>query len=181
MADTANPHLGKLKRPTPTEPEKLFEKNYDFGADIPPLGDTPVEDILIADPELWRQEKYWDRFAKMRKEDPLHYTPDSFVGPFWSVTRYEDIMAVDIDHQRFSSSWEHGGITLGEPPEGFELPMFIAMDEPQHGEQRKTVQPAVGPPNLKEFEPLIRERTQNCSIACLLANRLTGWTRCPSS
>ena len=76
------------------------------------------------------------------------------------MTRYEDIMAVDIDHQRFSSSWEYGGITLGEQPQDFELPMFIAMDEPQHGEQRKTVQPAVGPPNLKKFEPLIRERTQ---------------------
>ena len=97
----------------------------------------------------------------MRKEAPLHWCEESFVGGFWSVTRYEDVMKVDIDHQRFSSSWEHGGITLGDPPEDFDLPMFIAMDEPQHGAQRKTVQPAVGPPNLKKFEPLIRERTQN--------------------
>lgn len=161
MADTANPFSGKLKRPVPTPPEKLFERNYDYGADIPPADTLKVEDILIADPELWRQGKYWDRFKRMRDEAPLHFTRDSFVGPFWSVTRYEDVMAIDIDHERFSSSWEHGGITLGDPPEGFELPMFIAMDEPRHGEQRKTVQPAVGPPNLKEFEPLIRERTQN--------------------
>ena len=97
----------------------------------------------------------------MRKEAPLHWCEESFVGGFWSVTRYEDVMKVDIDHQRFSSSWEYGGITLGEPPEDFDLPMFIAMDEPQHGEQRKTVQPAVGPPNLKKFAPLIRQRTQD--------------------
>jgi cytochrome P450 len=96
----------------------------------------------------------------MRDEDPLHYCPDSFNGPYWSVTRYEDIMAVDTDHKRFSSSWEHGGITLGDPIEDFELPMFIAMDEPRHSEQRKTVQPAVAPNMLKEYEPLIRSRTQ---------------------
>lgn len=161
MADTANPHLGKLKRPTPTKPAKLFETNYEMGEEIPPADGLDLSKMQIADPELWRQYKYWDRFARMRKEDPLHWTEDSFVGPFWSVTRYDDIMAIDIDHERFSSSWEHGGITLGTQPEGFELPMFIAMDEPLHGVQRKTVQPAVGPPNLKEFEPLIRERTQN--------------------
>jgi cytochrome P450 len=102
----------------------------------------------------------WDRFDRLRKEDPVHYTPDSFVGPYWSVTKYEDIMAVDTDHKRFSSSWEHGGITLGEPLEDFEMPMFIAMDEPRHSEQRKTVQPAVAPNMLKEYEPLIRSRTQ---------------------
>jgi cytochrome P450 len=37
--------------------------------------------------------------------------------------------------------------------------MFIAMDPPKHDEQRKVVNPAVGPAGLKSFESLIRERT----------------------
>jgi cytochrome P450 len=119
-----------------------------------------MKTLDVVDGEIWRQNKMWDRFDRLRKEDPVHYTPDSFVGPYWSVTKYEDIMAVDTDHKRFSSSWEHGGITLGEPLEDFEMPMFIAMDEPRHSEQRKTVQPAVAPNMLKEYEPLIRSRTQ---------------------
>ena len=35
-----------------------------------------------------------------------------------------------------------GTVMNGEPLEDFEMPMFIAMDEPRHSEPRKTVQPA---------------------------------------
>ncbi|MBY9067863.1 cytochrome P450 [Hyphomonas sp. WL0036] len=143
-----------------TEREPLHPHNMRYGADIPPASEIDLSTLDLIDGELWRQGKYWDRFARLRKEDPLHYCPDSFPGPFWSVTRYEDVMAIDTDHKRFSSSWEYGGITLGEPFSDFELPMFIAMDEPRHSEQRKTVQPAVAPDMLKIYEPLIRSRTQ---------------------
>jgi len=98
----------------------------------------------------------WPYFERLRKESPVHFTPDSDHGPYWSVTRYNDIMAVDTNHQVFSSE---GGITIfeqigGEGP----LPMFIAMDPPKHDIQRKTVTPAVSPTNLALLEPLIRER-----------------------
>ncbi|WP_225907981.1 cytochrome P450 [Hyphomonas sediminis] len=149
-----------LQRPKVTEREPLHPHNMRYGADIPPASEIDLSTLDLIDGELWRQGKYWDRFARLRKEDPLHYCPDSFPGPFWSVTRYEDVMAIDTDHKRFSSSWEYGGITLGEPFSDFELPMFIAMDEPRHSEQRKTVQPAVAPDMLKIYEPLIRSRTQ---------------------
>ncbi|WP_300998415.1 cytochrome P450 [Hyphomonas sp.] len=149
-----------LQRPKVTEREPLHPHNARFGAEIPPAGEIDLSTLDLIDGELWRQGKYWDRFERLRNEDPLHYCPDSFPGPFWSVTRYEDVMAIDTDHKRFSSSWEYGGITLGEPISDFEMPMFIAMDEPRHSEQRKTVQPAVAPDMLKVYEPLIRSRTQ---------------------
>jgi len=149
-----------LERPKITRREPLHPGYLHFGETVPDAYSVPIDQLNITDPEIWRQGAYWDRFKRMRDEAPLHYTPDSFVGPFWSVTRYDDIMKVDIDHKRFSSSWEHGGIVLGEPMEDFELPMFIAMDEPRHSEQRKTVQPAVAPNMLKIYEPIIRERTQ---------------------
>ena len=69
---------------------------------------------------MWRQGAYWERFARMRDEAPLHWTPDSFVGPFWSVTRYEDIMAVDTDHETFSSD---GSIVATDQDEDFALPI----------------------------------------------------------
>ena len=162
MADTAHGlKIDVPERPQPTPRPPLHPTQLEFDAPIPPASELKLEDIDLIDPELWRRVGYWDRFERMRNEAPLHWCEDSFVGGYWSVTRYEDIMKIDIDHTRFSSSWEHGGITLGDPIEDFEMPMFIAMDEPRHGVQRKTVQPAVGPPNLKVFEPLIRERTQN--------------------
>ncbi|MBR9833709.1 MAG: cytochrome P450 [Alphaproteobacteria bacterium] len=160
-ADTAQKISHGLERPKITKREPLHEGYLEFGADVPDAYSVPIDKINITDPEIWRQGAYWDRFKRMRDEAPLHFTPDSFVGPFWSVTRYEDVMKIDVDHKRFSSSWEHGGIVLGDQIPDFELPMFIAMDEPRHSEQRKTVQPAVAPNMLKEFEPLIRKRTQD--------------------
>jgi len=161
MADTVQTISHGLERPIITPREPMHPSYLDFGGTVPPADSVSIEDINIIDPEIWRQGAYWERFKRMRDEAPLHLTPDSFAGPFWSVTRYEDIMKIDVDHKRFSSSWEHGGIVLGPPIEDFELPMFIAMDEPRHSEQRKTVQPAVAPNMLKEFEPLIRKRTQD--------------------
>ncbi len=160
MADTHHGLDNALKRPEPRQREPLHANHLEWGAPIPPASELDLATLDVTDPELWRRNAYWDRFERLREEAPLHWCPDSFVGPYWSVTRYDDIMAVDTDHTRFSSSWEHGGITLGDPISDFELPMFIAMDEPRHSEQRKTVQPAVAPNMLKAYEPLIRSRTR---------------------
>ncbi len=160
-ADTAHTIPHELERPKVSEREPLHPGYLCVGEAVPAASTLDIKNFDFVDPEIWRQGAYWDRLERLRNEDPLHWTEDSFVGGYWSVTRYKDIIAIDTDHKRFSSSWEHGGITLGEPLEDFELPMFIAMDEPRHAEQRKTVQPAVTPFALTEFEPLIRKRTQD--------------------
>ena len=105
-------------------------------------------------------------FKRLRQESPVHYTEDSQAGPYWSITKYDDIKAVDMDHKRFSSDIMNGGIRLGgqrmaEPPdEIFHLPMFIMQDQPKHTEQRKVVAPMFTASHLANFEELIRNRTQ---------------------
>lgn len=108
----------------------------------------------------------------------MHLTPEDEFAAHWSITRYEDILAIDTNHADFSSV---GGITLppseqalqrmiaegGGPstqgpftsdnPNG-RLPMFVAMDSPKHDVQRKAVSPAVSPASLANMETLIRER-----------------------
>jgi cytochrome P450 len=98
-------------------------------------------------------------FARLRREDPVHHAVSPWAGPYWSITRYQDIMHVDTHPALFSSEWGYGGITLFDPPPGEQLPMFIAMDPPKHDEQRKAVQAIVAPGNLATMESLIRERT----------------------
>lgn len=117
----------------------------------------PLEQINVADPELFRTDTMWPYFERLRKEDPVHWAESGFddVGGYWSVTKYNDIMAVDTDHGRFSSE---PTIVLPDPAEDFTLPMFIAMDQPKHDVQRKTVSPIVSPANLMRMEPIIRER-----------------------
>ncbi|MCP5432184.1 MAG: cytochrome P450 [Alphaproteobacteria bacterium] len=123
------------------------------------LASLPVEEIDVANPELFRRDAHWPYFARLRREDPVHYCPASPQGPYWSVTTYKDIMAVDTNHQVFSSDARLGGITIVDQLEDFPLPMFIAMDPPKHDVQRKTVSPIVAPDNLERMAGLIRERT----------------------
>ncbi len=115
----------------------------------------PIEEINVADPALFSAGAELPYFARLRRDAPVHYQPEHEFGPYWSVTRYQDIMAVDTDHETFSSQ---PSITIAEPEEDFRLPMFIAMDPPKHDAQRKTVSPVVSGPNLHALEPLIRER-----------------------
>jgi cytochrome P450 len=119
----------------------------------------PLDELNIADPELFQADAIWPYFERLRKDAPVHKATSPDFGDYWSVTRYEDIMAVDTNHHVFSSSWEHGGITLFNQISDFQLPMFIAMDPPKHDDQRKAVQGIVAPNNLKNWEDLIRERT----------------------
>jgi cytochrome P450 len=118
----------------------------------------PLDEINPAQPALFRDDAFWPYFERLRAEDPVHFTAESLYGPYWSITKYDDIMAVDTNHQVFSSDSLHGGITIASeanPEGGF---MFIAMDPPKHDVQRKTVSPAVSPASLQLLEPVIRER-----------------------
>ena len=160
MADTAFDAHPALQRPVLSYREPSYPSYLKRGDRVPPASELELETIDLADVEIWRQNKMWDRFERLRKEDPLHYTPDSFFGPYWSVTRHQDILAIDSDHKRFSSDASQGGITLSNMSQSMLGRSFITADEPVHSAQRKTAQPAVAPTALREYEPLIRARTQ---------------------
>ena len=119
---------------------------------------TPLEDFHVGDPELFRTNTHWPWFERLRAEEPVHFCKDSEFGPYWSVTRYNDIMAVDTNHGVFSSESALGGITIRDVRPDLRRPSFIAMDPPKHDAQRKTVSPIVSPSNLATMEPIIRER-----------------------
>mgnify|MGYP003407566849 FL=1 len=125
----------------------------------------PIDEIDVSRPSLFQQDTIGLFFDRLRKEEPVHYCRESHVGPFWSITKFDDIMAVDTNHKVFSSEAKLGGIAIQDMHrvEGaLELEMFIAMDPPKHDQQRKAVTPAVAPSNLLLLEPTIRERA--CQI-----------------
>jgi cytochrome P450 len=121
---------------------------------------TPLEDIDVSNPKLYQLDVWQPYFRRLRREAPVHYCKDSPLGPYWSITKHKDIIAIEVNHRTFSSSTALGGITLRERTGEFELPMFIAMDPPKHDVQRKVVQPIVSPENLANFESLIRGRVR---------------------
>ncbi|MGD1935635.1 MAG: cytochrome P450 [Candidatus Phaeomarinobacter sp.] len=133
---------------------------------------TPTTDVQlssatnIAEPDVWLNYEYFPIFEKMRAEDPVHYCAESIYGPYWSVTRYEDIMAVDTNNEVYSSEADHGGIVIDDriaidPERNFKAASFISMDRPKHDDQRKSVNGITNPNNLQHFGDIIRTRTAN--------------------
>jgi cytochrome P450 len=131
------------------------------GVNVPAARELSIEEINPLNAHLFAEDRWQDHFERLRNEDPVHFNELETSGRYWSVTKFADIRAVESDWQTFSSA---KGITLGVPP-GTPIPdearvtTFIAMDPPEHRDQRRTVTPAVQPQNLFNVEPLIRERT----------------------
>jgi len=122
---------------------------------LPDVGEISLDQLNIADPQLYMQDAWRPYFARLRAEDPVHYQAESPFGPFWSVTRFEDIVAVDSNYQDFSSE---PTIIIGDMVEDLSVEMFIAKDPPVHDVQRRAAQPVVAPQNLAQMESLIRSR-----------------------
>ena len=128
-------------------------------APLPDPWALPLEAIDVSDGRLLEEDAWRPWFARLRAEAPVHYCADSAFGPYWSVTRFDDIKAVDMDHHTFSSE---PAIIIGDPLPDFRTRSFIGTDGPRHDAERKAVQPAVAPRQLANLEPLIRRRV--CAI-----------------
>ena len=119
----------------------------------------PLDKFDPGNPALFQDDAWEPYFRRLRLEDPVHYCAESRFGPYWSITKYKDIMAVEVNHKVFSSESALGGITIIDRPMEYRRPSFISMDPPKHDEQRRVVQPIVAPGNLARLESVIRERT----------------------
>jgi cytochrome P450 len=131
---------------------------------------TPLAELNPARNDRFQNDEIWPVFERLRREDPVHFTADSEFGPYWSITRWDDIMAVDTDHEGFSSAdgiglpnlealkaQEAALLAMGRQPRKGGAG-FITMDEPEHSVHRKAVSPTVAPANLAQMAPIVRER-----------------------
>ncbi|HEV2364683.1 MAG TPA: cytochrome P450 [Caulobacteraceae bacterium] len=130
---------------------------------------TPLAELNPARVDRFPNDTIWPVFERLRREDPIHFTPQSEYGPYWSICRWDDIMAVDTNHGDFSSA-ESIALTnlemMAEQDKVFEKmgrerrrgAGFITMDEPEHSVHRKAVSPTVAPANIAKMAPIVRER-----------------------
>lgn len=134
----------------------------------------PLEQFDPGDPELFRSDTFWPYFDRLRREDPVHYCKDSVFGPYWSVTKYNDIMDIETNHAVFSSASSLGGITIRDVAPDLRRESFIAMDQPRHSAQRKTVAPMFTPTHLDQLAIDIRKRSAEC-LDNLPVNEVFDW------
>lgn len=115
-----------------------------------------IDKIDVSSPALFEKDVWGPYFKKLRQERPVHYCSDSPYGPYWSITRYEDIKSVEIDYVTYSSDSSRGGIRIDNKLKD----SFISADPPRHTQERKTIAPVAAPVNLASYERIIRKRTQ---------------------
>src|SRR5215207_1780387 len=134
----------------------------------------PLNDFDVSNPELFKTDSFWPYFDRLRREEPVHYCKDSMFGPYWSVTKYNDIMDIETNHAVFSSASSLGGITIRDVAPDLRRESFIAMDQPRHSAQRKTVAPMFTPTHLDQLAINIRKRSAEC-LDNLPRNEVFDW------
>ena len=154
------PDRGQIDWPTSAfkSPE---QEQAEKGGGVASAEDLRIEEINPLNAHLYSEDRWHGYFERLRREDPIHFNELETAGRYWSVTKAEDIKAVEGDWKTFSSA---SGITLGVPVDGQPAPgsrfsSFISMDPPEQRAQRRTVTPAVQPKSLENLESIIRERT----------------------
>jgi cholest-4-en-3-one 26-monooxygenase len=121
---------------------------------------SDLEQVLVAERELWRDGPPHELMARLRSQCPVHWSAGMSEYPdedgFWSVTRAQDIHTVSRDWRTYSS--ELGGVTALTDVFPLELmrAMFIGMDPPKHDRLKMLFQAGFTPRRIAAHEPAIR-------------------------
>ena len=122
-------------------------------------------DEALSDPGFFVDHDPHPLWRQLRHEDPVHWTKGR-VREFWSVTRYDDIIAVVSEPSLFSSAWL---VSIPSSPELEQLTpemlgsgeMMLMTDPPLHGVMRRAFNRLMLPRAIGRFEApgpgLVRE------------------------
>ena len=129
-------------------------------------------DNAIASPATYGDEKkIHDLLARLRRDDPVHWTEPEGFRPYWAVTKYADILEIEKLNDKFLNEprsvlmdmkAEHDLASLwgGPDPKTGRVSPFrtlIDMDNPDHRAYRGLTQGWFMPGNLKKLEARVAE------------------------
>jgi cytochrome P450 len=116
-----------------------------------------LADIDLTDLDRWVGGVPYDWFALLRREAPCFWQDEPRGGRgFWSLSRYDDVVAASKDWETYSSA--RGGTSLMDlTPEQVEARMsMLDADPPYHTRLRSIVNKAFTPRAIAAYEERIR-------------------------
>jgi methyl-branched lipid omega-hydroxylase len=128
-----------------------------------PTTTLALDDINPACFDFWLRDDVHGALAKLRRERPVawHQHPDSGKG-FWSLTRFDDVVAATRDWETFSSAF---GIQVLTDPEDIQrlgaIRSMISTDPPKHTKLRAVVNRGFTPKMVAKAEESVRRRARN--------------------
>lgn len=119
------------------------------------MAEAALATLDVSRPALFAQDAHGPLFARLRREAPVHLCRASAYGPYWSVTRHDDIQAVELDHRHFSSQ---GNVIINDVPAAFDdTRAFATSDPPVHTQERRAVAPALSAGRIARLEAHTRD------------------------
>ena len=123
--------------------------------------DDYLDDLGPDDADLTSHDTYTvgvphATFARLRAEDPVHWTEEVDGSGFWSILRYRDAIAVSRDVDTFTSA---KGIRLEEmaPDELAARRTMMEYDPPEHTRYRRLVSKGFTRRTVESYEHEIRQ------------------------
>ncbi len=132
----------------------------------PDLTGMTLADVDLNDPDRFVRQEHHAMFALLRRDDPVHWTPEPDGPGYWSITRHADLVEVNRDPILFSS--ERKGITIPDPGQRGETDasldtrgvMMLTTDPPQHTRYRRLVNKGFTPRMIGLIEQHLRHRAE---------------------
>ncbi|MCK9520857.1 MAG: cytochrome P450 [Dehalococcoidia bacterium] len=130
-------------------------------------GTLTLDQINLAYPDLFEQGRHHEAFRLLRRERPIHWNEGTEdIKGFWSVVRFDDVVAVSRRPDVWSSE---RGIVFAEPRDEQEATlaangngkMLITMDPPRHVRLRRLVNKGFTPRAVAAMEEHIRGITES--------------------
>jgi cholest-4-en-3-one 26-monooxygenase len=114
--------------------------------------------IDVYDPDRYANGAPYADFARLRREDPVHWQPTPDGDGYWAVTKHADVAEISRDPATWSSA---AGFVVLEPMSEAQLGMMrftlLGMDPPEHARYRRLLLGSFTPRMVAALEPRIRE------------------------
>ena len=129
-------------------------------------GATPVEGVDLLDHDLFADHEPWEVFDLLQREAPVFFHSEPAGRGFWTLTKYDDVLAVLKDTKTFSSELG-GAATIEDLPEDVleARRNFLEFDPPKHGKYRRLLAADFTPKAVRRYEEwlrrLVRHRIDN--------------------
>lgn len=122
------------------------------------MGATAPQPAGIYDPDWYLGDEVHTTFARLRREDPVHWQDIDGQAGYWAVLRHADVVHVSR-HPELFSSWEGSVVLEDLEPDRLELMrhMLLVMDPPGHTAYRKPLAPHFGARVIGLMEGQVRD------------------------
>jgi cytochrome P450 len=116
------------------------------------VAEPSLADIDLTDLDRWAQGVPHDWFGLLRRDEPVFWQNERRGRGFWSLTRYDDVLAASKDYRTFSA--EVGGSSLMDltPGQVEARKSMLDSDPPRHTRLRTIVNTAFTPRAVNAYQ-----------------------------